>query len=45
MLEAIGLDKQQFGLHSLRVGGASAAGNAGVPDRFFKRMEGGGVKN
>ena len=37
MLEAIGLDKRQFGLHSLRAGGASAAANAGVPDRFFKR--------
>ena len=37
MLEAIGLDKQQLGLHSLQAGGASAAANAGVPDRFFKR--------
>ena len=37
MLAAIGLDKKQFGLHSLRSGGASAAANAGVPDRFFKR--------
>ena len=37
MLTAIGLDKKQFGLHSLRSGGASAAANAGVPDRFFKR--------
>ena len=37
MLEAIGLDKKKFGLHSLRSGGASAAANAGVPDRCFKR--------
>ena len=36
MLAAIGLNKKQFGLHSLRSGGASAAANAGV-DRFFKR--------
>ena len=26
-----------YGLHSLRAGGASAAANAGVPDRMFKR--------
>ena len=37
MLTAIGLDRKQFGLHSLRAGGASAAANSGVPDRFFKR--------
>ena len=37
MLAAIGRNKKQFGLHSLRSGGASAAANAGVPDRFFKR--------
>ena len=36
-LEEIGLDKRQYGLHSLRAGGASAAANAGVPDRMFKR--------
>ena len=36
-LEAIGLDKRLYGLHSLRAGGASAAANAGVPDRMFKR--------
>ena len=35
--KAIGLDKQQYGLHSLRAGGASGAANAGVPDRMFKR--------
>ena len=37
MLSAIGLDRRQFGLHSLCAGGASAAANAGVPDRLFKR--------
>lgn len=36
-LEQIGYDKSQFGLHSLRAGGATAAANAGVPDRLFKR--------
>ena len=35
--EAIGLDKRQYELHSLRAGGASAAANAGVPDCMFKR--------
>ena len=28
---------RQFGMHSLRAGGATAAANAGVPDRLFKR--------
>ena len=36
-LEFIGLDKRKFGVHSLRAGGATAAANAGVPDRLFKR--------
>jgi len=36
-LEGIGLDKKNFGLHSLRSGGATAAANNGVPDRLFKR--------
>jgi hypothetical protein len=35
--ESIGLDKKKFGLHSLRAGGASAAANAHVSDRLFKR--------
>lgn len=30
-------DVSQFGLHSLRSGGASAAANRGIPDRMFKR--------
>ena len=33
----IGLDSKYLGLHSLRSGGASAAVNTGVPDRWFKR--------
>ena len=36
-LAEIGLDKSKYGLHSLRAGGASAAANAGIPDRWFKR--------
>lgn len=36
-LDQLGYDKQQFSLHSLRAGGASAAANAGIPDRLFKR--------
>ena len=33
----LGFDTMQFGLHSLRAGGASAVTNAGVPDCLFKR--------
>ena len=33
----LGFDTVQLGLHSLRAGGASAAANAGVGDRLFKR--------
>ena len=36
-LSAIGLDPKRFDLHSLCSGGASAAANAGVPERMFKR--------
>lgn len=36
-LVKIGLDPKKYGLHSLRSGGATAAANAGVPDRLFKR--------
>ena len=36
-LIALGLEKRKFGLHSLHSGGASAAAQAGVPDRLFKR--------
>ena len=35
--ESIGMDKKRFGLHSLRAGGATAAANAGVKDRLFKK--------
>ena len=37
MLAMIGLDRAKYGLHSLRAGGATAAANAGVPERCFKR--------
>ena len=33
----LGLDPTVFGLHSLRSGGASAAANAGISDRLFKK--------
>ena len=33
----LGYNPKQFGLHSLRAGGATAAANAAVPDRLFKR--------
>ena len=36
-LSEVGLDPKKYGLHSLRSGGATAAANAGVPDRLFKR--------
>jgi len=36
-LEEIGVDSSNFGLHSPRAGGASAAAAIGVPDRLFKR--------
>ena len=34
-LTDVGLDPSNFGLYSLRSGGATAAANAGVPDRLF----------
>ena len=33
----LGHPAEEFGLHSLRVGGATSAAKAGVPDRVFKR--------
>ena len=36
-LSELGFDVKQFGLHSLRSGGATAVAQAGVPDRLFKR--------
>ena len=35
-LKDLGYQPDEFGLHSLRAGGASAAANAGVPNRLFK---------
>ena len=37
VLKEIGLDPKEFGAHSLESGGATAAANARVPDRWFKR--------
>ena len=37
VISKVKLDKAEFSLHSLRAGGASAAANAGVKDRLFKR--------
>ena len=36
-LDVLGFPAREFGLHSLRAGGATAAANAKVPDRLFKR--------
>ena len=36
-LAKLGYDATQFSMHSFRAGGATAAANAGVPDRLFKR--------
>ena len=36
-LQELGYNPANYGLHSLRAGGATAAANAGVPDRLFKR--------
>ena len=33
----LSFEAPEFGLHSLRSGGATTAANAGVPDRLFKR--------
>lgn len=33
----LGYDSNEFGLHSLRAGGATVAANVGVEDRLFKR--------
>ena len=33
--KAIGLDTKLYGLHSLRIGGASAAANNDLPDRVI----------
>ena len=36
-LAGIGLDRKNFGLHSMRRGGATYAANAGINDRLFKK--------
>ena len=36
-ISSLGMDPKLFRMHSLRAGGATAAANAGVPDRLFKR--------
>jgi len=36
-VEKIGLERKNFGTHSLRAGGATTAANRGIPDRLFKR--------
>ena len=36
-LQELGYPADQFGVHSLRAGGATAAAGSGVPDRLFKR--------
>ena len=40
-MKELGLGPKQFGLHSLRSGGASATENAGVPDTGLRGMAGG----
>ena len=37
-LVELGFPKSSYGLHSLRSGGASAAANAGISDRLFRRV-------
>ncbi|MES9879762.1 MAG: tyrosine-type recombinase/integrase [Sedimenticola sp.] len=36
-ISQLGLNRNNFGLHSLRPGGATQAANSGVPDRLFKK--------
>ena len=36
-IEQLGMDAKLFGMHSLRAGGATAAADAGVSNRLFKR--------
>ena len=35
-IKAVGFNWKDYGLHSLRAGGASLAANKGILDRFFK---------
>ena len=41
--KSIGLNKKSFGLHSFRAGGASAAANANINDRFLKDVVAGSL--
>ena len=36
VVTAVGMEREEFSLHSWRSGGASAAANAGVNNRLFK---------
>ena len=36
-ISSLGMDPKLFGMHSLQAGGATAAANAGVLDKLFKR--------
>ena len=36
VVTAVGMEREDFSLHSLRSGGASASANAGVNNRLFK---------
>ena len=36
-LEELGFLSAEFGVHSLRAGGATAAAGRGIPDRLFKK--------
>jgi len=36
-LSELGYPSEEFGSHSSRAGGATAAANAGVPDNLFKK--------
>ena len=36
-VDELGFLSQQYGLHSLHAGGATAAAKSGVPDRLFER--------
>ena len=36
VVAVVGMEREEFSLHSLRSGGASIAANAGVNDRLFK---------
>ena len=43
-IEQLGMDPKQLGMHSLRAGRATAAANAGVPDRMLNALVVGGPR-